>query len=145
MINNKFKKAIKNKQQQYLLVRAELETLEETNRESQQKVLNENYFITENENERITSLENDYLMSESNFKKYCNLVFEENKKIFPEITDPDRILEADKKIELRKIEDDLLKLQLEITPLGVKKDIEKAQNHWKYREQALDLILRLDI
>ena len=62
---------------------------EEIDRESKEKVLAENDFRycypegtpgAEKQGEKITKVNSDFLMSDSDFEKYCQLVYEENLK-----------------------------------------------------------------
>ena len=141
MISKELKKQIKKYQDIYLITKAEYETIKEMSKENRLKVLKENIF-TDDEGERV--LEYDFMIAEDQFPRFNKLHFEENKKSGLPVTKPNLIVEYPKSKELEAIEKELFKLQLETIPNGIKADIEKAQQHWKHREKALDLILRLD-
>jgi len=145
MLDNKLRLQIRSKQQKYLLINAEVETLKEIDGENKRRALNENCFITEDEGKRITDPSSDFLMSEADFKNYCKLVFEENKKAGLDVTDYNIVACWKKEQELKKIENELLNLQLETVPAELRENLKKAWNNWKYRQEALDLILRLEV
>jgi hypothetical protein len=71
-----------------MLAYAAWRAAEETDKESKKRVLAENNFVicTDKETratkngERITDIRIDYLMSDADFEKYCQLVYEENLK-----------------------------------------------------------------
>jgi hypothetical protein len=73
---------------QVLVASAAWRAAEETDKESKNKVLSENVFVicTDHETratkngDRITDYKIDFLMSDSDFEKYCQLVYEENLK-----------------------------------------------------------------
>ena len=141
MINKELKKEIKRYQDLYLIVKAEYETIKEISKSNKLKVLRENVF-TDEEGNRV--LKYDFMITEDQFLQFNQLHFNENLKSGLDVVEPDLIPEYPKKMELEAIEKELFKLQLEIIPTNIREDIKKAQQHWKHREKALDLILRLD-
>lgn len=145
MLSKELRKQIKHYQNEYLKAKAAVEAIREINKANSQKVLNAGNYINEFTGERITEPEQDYCMSGEDFKNYIYSVYEENKKAGLMVYDPNRVPEADFLAELKHAEDTLLKLQLKTIPAGIKEDIKKAQQHWKYRDEALNLILRLEV
>jgi hypothetical protein len=63
-----------------LVASAAWRAAEETDKASKNKVLFENDFRNTKNGERITDERIDYLMSDSDFERYCQLVYEENLK-----------------------------------------------------------------
>ena len=53
---------------------------EEIDKASKNRVLEKNIFADEESGERITDERHDFMMSDSDFEKYCQLVYEENLK-----------------------------------------------------------------
>lgn len=145
MLSKELRKQIKHYQNEYLKAKATVEAIREINKANSQKVLNAGNYINEFTGERITEPEQDYCMSGEDFKNYIYSVYEENKKAGLMVYDPNRVPEADFLAELKHAEDTLLKLQLKTIPAGIKENIKKAQQHWKYRDEALELILKLEV
>ena len=73
------------------------------------------------------------------------MVADANKKSGLKIEDYNKVIALEEKEALKKVENELLELQLIITPANIIEDIKKAQQHWKYRDKAIDLILRLEV
>jgi hypothetical protein len=73
------------------------------------------------------------------------MVAEANKKSGLKIEDYNKVIALEEKEALKKVENELLELQLETIPTELKENIKKAQQHWKYRDEALNLILRLEV
>ena len=61
-----------------LVARAKWQTVNETNQESKNEILSKNIFREEMNGKRITSYMRDFLMSASDFEKYCVLVYKRN-------------------------------------------------------------------
>ena len=141
VLSKELRKQIKH----YQIFESAIEAIWEINKANSQKVLNSGNYINEFTGERITEPEQDYCMSGEDFKNYIYSVYEENKKAGLMVYDPNRVPEADFLVELKHAEDTLLKLQLEIIPTELKENIKKAQQHWKYRDEAINLILRLEV
>lgn len=134
---------IKKYQKLYLVTKAEYETIKEISEENKIKVLSENIF-TDAEGNRV--LKYDYLIEdEKQFDEFMKLCYKENKKSGLPVTEYDKVVEYPKYQELREIEKKLLQLQLKTLPEGLKEGIKKAHDNYKYREEALDLILRLAV
>lgn len=148
MLAKNLKIQIKQKQEEYKKIFAELEKMKKTEKENQQKVLNEFYFKNEETQKRITKSDEDFLMSELDFIDYLKKVFELHKKSgFNIITyEEDPCYQKEK--ELKSIEDDLIDLAVLTIPSSLQKEkdtIEKTKNHWKYRQKTIDLIMRLQV
>lgn len=58
-----------------LFVRAKWETVNGIDTETKTEILRDNVFVNEDTGERITEPSADFLMSETDFEKYCNLVY----------------------------------------------------------------------
>lgn len=58
--------------------RAAWETVDETDKATKAEVLNNNVFVEEESGKRITKVNADFLMSESDFEKYCKMVYTRN-------------------------------------------------------------------
>ena len=61
-----------------LVARAKWQTVDEIDCETKNEILFENPFFKEETGKRITSYTGDYLMSTSDFEKYCVLVYKRN-------------------------------------------------------------------
>jgi len=144
MLSKELRKQIKTKQQEYLLLKAAIMAAEEIEKENKVKILKENVFV-DDEGIRVTNPDNDWLIKDNTFIEYLKMVAEANKKSGLKIEDYNKVIALEEKEALKKVENELLELQLKITPANIVEDIKKAQKHWKYREEALDLILRLEV
>lgn len=144
MLSKELRKQIKTKQQEYLLLKAAIMAAEEIEEENKVKILKENVFI-DDEGVRVTDPGEDWLIEDISFIRYLKMVAEANKKSGLKIEDYNKVIALEEKEALKKVENELLELQLKITPANIVEDIKKAQKHWKYREEALDLILRLEV
>lgn len=144
MLSKELKKQIKAKQEEYLLLKAAIMAAEEIEEENKVKILKENVFI-DDEGVRVTDPSEDWLIEDNSFIEYLKIVAEANKKSGLKIEDYNKVIALEEKEALKKVENELLKLQLKITPASIIADIKKAQKHWKYRQEALDLILRLEV
>ena len=143
LIPKGLKTKIKKLQDQYLMTKAQLETVEYIEHENKSKVLANNIF-TDEDGQRITEVFSDFLINDKEFNNYLELVFIENKSAGLPVTDKNICIDWKYKKKLMEIEKELFELQLETVPSGIRGDIKKAQNHHKFREKALDLILKLD-
>lgn len=142
MLSKELKKEIKKYQNLYYKAKAEYETIRDINKENELKVLKENVFTDEDGN-RV--LEYDYMIVEDQYNSYLELLYIENTKAGLQLESKQIVPDYQAKRNLWDIEDKLFQLQLETLPNGLKADIEKAQKHHKYRDQALDLILKLSV
>ena len=61
-----------------LVARAKWETVNEMDCETKNEILSENIFCDEEAGERITNYTGDFMMSTSDFEKYCVLVYKRN-------------------------------------------------------------------
>lgn len=142
-INSEQRQTIRRLQAEYMIAKAEHDTIKQISSVNSLRVLSEHEFF-DKEGNRV--LEYDWrIRGENQFKKYLDLLFTENKKSGLPVYDPNRVPEADAWEELRKVEKELLKMQLETLPDGLKQPIEKAQQHWKHRDECIDLMVRLSV
>ena len=144
MLNNNLRKRIKTKQQEYLLLKAAIMAAEEIEEENKIKILKENVFI-DDEGVRVTDPGEDWLIEDISFIRYLKMVAEENRKAGLKINNYDEVIMWEEKQSLKKVADELLKLQLETIPNNLMADIKRVHNHWKYRDEALELILKLEV
>lgn len=144
MLSKELRKQIKTKQQEYLLLKAAIMAAEEIEKENKVKILKENVFV-DDEGIRVTNPDNDWLIKDNTFIEYLKMVADANKKSGLKIEDYNKVIALEEKEALKKVENELLELQLIITPANIIEDIKKAQQHWKYRDKAIDLILRLEV
>lgn len=134
-----------------MILQAETQTIEELTEEIQQKILDENVYMDEHHNSeekmRITRPFDDYLMNEDIFKNdYLEKCYAEYKKAG--IADPrgkEYIPSSESKDKLKQAENQLLDFIIKILPAEIAHEAIKARHHWKYKEQMLDLTLRLDV
>ena len=144
MLSKELRKQIKTKQQEYLLLKAAIMAAEEIEEENKVKILKENVFI-DDEGVRVTDPGEDWLIEDTSIIRYLKMVAEENRKAGLKVNNYDEVIALEEKEALKKVENELLELQLRITPANIIENIKKAQQHWKYREECLDLILRLAV
>ena len=143
ILSNDLKARIKEAQDNYLVAKAQLETVELIEHENKTKILMNNIF-TDEEGNRILTADKDFLINEKEFNQFLQILFIENKKSGLPVTDENEAIDWKFKKQLMDIEKELFKLQLETIPESYKSDIKKAQEHYKFRNKALNLILRLD-
>ena len=144
MLSKELRKQIKTKQQEYLLLKAAIMAAEEIEEENKVKILKENVFV-DDEGVRVTDPGEDWLIEDISFIRYLKMVADANKKSGLKIEDYNKVIALEEKEALKKVENELLKLQLKITPANIIEDIKKVHNHWKYRDEALELILKLEV
>jgi len=144
MLSKELRKQIKTKQQEYLLLKAAIMAAEEIEEENKVKILKENVFV-DDEGIRVTNPDNDWLIKDNTFIEYLKMVAEANKESGLKVNNYDEVIALEEKEALKKVENELLELQLIITPANIIEDIKKAQQHWKYRDEAINLILRLEV
>ena len=144
MIDSTLRKQIKTKQQEYLLLKAAIMAAEEIEEENKVKILKENVFV-DDEGIRVTNPDNDWLIKDNTFIEYLKMVAEANKESGLKVNNYDEVIALEEKEALKKVENELLELQLKITPANIIENIKKAQQHWKYRDEAINLILRLEV
>ena len=61
-----------------IAARANWQTVNETDNETKMEILSENIFVEEESGERITEVFSDFMMSETDFAHYCELVYKRN-------------------------------------------------------------------
>lgn len=145
---------IRTARKAYITAKAAEETIREISEDIQRKILAENVYNVAPEfqnrrgiGERITEPKHTYLMDEeifiNDFLEKCYVEYQRagiadsrGKEYIPEAVARDTRLDAEKA---------LMQLAIDILPdIPEKETLRKATTHWKYREQILDLILRLD-
>ena len=141
-------------QKTYITAKAAEEAIREISEDIQRKILAENIYTASPEfqnrrgiGERITEPKHTYLMDEeiflNDFLEKCYAEYQRagiadgrGKEYIPEAVARDTRLDAEKA---------LIEIAIDILPeIPEKETLRKAINHWKYREQILELILRLD-
>lgn len=143
ILSNDLKARIKEAQDNYLVAKAQLETVELIEHENKTKILMNNIF-TDEEGNRILTADEDFLINEKEFNHFLELLFIENKDAGLPVTNKEEAIDWKFKKQLIDLEKELFKLQLETIPESYISDIKKAQEHYKFRDKALNLILRLD-
>ena len=147
---------IKTAQKAYLIARATEETIKGIVQDIQKKILaNGEYMVMpEFKNrkgtpERITEPKHTYLMDEEIFiNDFLEKCYAEYQKAgIADSRGKEYIPEAVAHDTRKQAENELLRLAIDIIPndLTGKETLKKAVNHWKYREQILDLILKLEV
>lgn len=136
MLSKELRKQIKTKQQEYLLLKAAIMAAEEIEEENKVKILKENVFV-DDEGIRVTNPDNDWLIKDNTFIEYLKMVAEANKESGLKVNSYDEVIAWEEKEALKKVENELLELQLKITPANIIENIKKAQQHWKYRDEAI--------
>lgn len=117
------------------------------------KVLAENVYMVEEEHadnrpiERITSAGSDFLMSDVDFKDYCQKLYTEAIKAGVNLPDANHTFTWQTFTNLKNAESNLLDwIRKNIPgqrPELTKEVIEKMANHWKHRQELIDLTLQL--
>ena len=145
---------IRTAQKAYITAKAAEEAIKGIAEDIQRKILVENIYTVSPEFqnrrgivERITEPQHTYVRDEeiflNDFLEKCYAEYQKvgiadsrGKEYIPEAVARDTRLDAEKA---------LMQLALDILPdIPEKETLRKATTHWKYREQILDLILRLD-
>lgn len=109
------------------------------------KVLNDNIFYTEDSKERIIDYKSDFRMNDEDSEKYFKLVYEEEIKRGLDVPDYNTTVTYKTFPALKKAEDDLLNIGLYTIPENERESIKKTFNHWKYRYEVLNLMVKLDV
>ena len=148
---------IREAQNAYLIAKAIEETIKEAADDIQKKILSENEYFIMPEYEgrrgvvkRITEPKRTYMMDEEIFlNDFLAKCYEEYQKAgIADSRGKEYCPEANAHDAKKEAENLLLKLAIELIPDELaeeKEDLRKAVNHWKYREQILDLILKLGV
>lgn len=130
---------------EYIKAKAVHEATEQIEKECKQKVLQENEFLTEDSQERITDYKSDFRMNDEASERYFKLVYEEETKRGLNIPDYNTAATYKTFPALKKAEDDLLNIGIYTIPETERESIKKTFNHWKYRYEVLNLMVKLDI
>lgn len=143
-------------QKGYLLAKANNETVKRIDKENKTKVLQAREFYTEYIAElpeepikRILEPIEDYRMSESDFETYCKLVYEENIKSGLKIPDIGIELyytsvDCETRKALEEAEKQLFEAGQFTIPNSIKESLKKAFINYKYKEELIDLLIKLD-
>ena len=141
-------------QKEYILAKAHNDNVKRIEEESKVKVLSENKFYTADHEEagekeqRILKSNGDYHMSESDFTKYCKLCLVEYLKNGLDVPNYNTTPNYKTSKELKQAENKIIKIGIDIIVIkenANREEYNKIANHWKYREELIDLILRLDL
>ena len=146
---------IRTTREAYLTAKAVEEAIKEISEDIQRKILAENVYTVSLEFQnrrgimkRVTEPKHTYLMDDeiflNDFLEKCYAEYQKvgiadsrGKDYMPEAIVRDARLDAEKT---------LIELAIDILPdIPEKETLRNATTHWKYREQILDLILRLDV
>lgn len=138
------KKRLETLQMNYILAKAENETVKEIDKESREKILAEHAFYDTKTDKRITNPDHAYCMGDTEFEEYCKLAHEERTRRGLNIPDWNTTADYKTRKALKKAEDDLIRFSIDIVPEGLKSNIADAGKHWKYRYEVVELIMRLD-
>lgn len=156
------KAELKALQQTYFVAKAFYETVKETAEEIEKRVLAENEFYETEESaekmqkrggtgkpKRILDPDLTYLFVEDKeqFNRYLTLCYAEYQKAgIADSRGKEYCPDAESRDLLRQAEDVLLDYVESIVPSGLidAKTFKQMKTHWKYREQLLNLILRLE-
>ncbi|MCM1008666.1 MAG: hypothetical protein NC485_12235 [Ruminococcus flavefaciens] len=148
---------IRAAQKAYVIAEAVEETIKEAAEDIQKKILSENEYFIMPEYEgrrgiakRITEPKRTYMMNEEIFlNDFLAKCYEEYQKAgIADSRGKEYCPEANAHDAKKEAENLLLKLAIELIPDELaeeKETLRKAVNHWKYREQILDLILKLGV
>ena len=142
MLTAELKREIKKYQKMYFAVKAEYETIKAINEENEKKILQDNIF-TDRKGKRARR--SWHIEDEEQFKNFMLMHYLLNKESGLPVVEIDHVVYYPKFKELQEIENKLLELQLRTVPKSILNDIKKAHQHHKYREDALQLILKLSV
>lgn len=148
-----FKIELKRLQGEYIKIKAEHETIKQIEEQCKIKVLQENEFYTSDyevgeEKERILSSKSDFRMNDEDFIEYCKLTHTEYLKNGLDVPNYETTADYKTAPTLRKLEDELIKIGIDIVVEKEKSnraELQKIANHWKYKYELLDLILKLEL
>ena len=143
------KQEIKTAQKAYLIAAVAEETIKEISEDIQKKILSENVYLQNRRGvtERITDPKHTFLMNDeifiNDFLEKCYIEYQKagiadirGKEYFPEAEARDARINA---------ENALIQIAVDILPECDEKEVLKSVvNHWKYRDEILQLILYLD-
>lgn len=127
MLSKELRKQIKTKQQEYLLLKAAIMAAEEIEEENKVKILKENVFV-DDEGIRVTNPDNDWLIKDNTFIEYLKMVADANKKSGLKVNSYNEVIAWEEKEALKKVENELLELQLIITPANIIEDIKRLNS-----------------
>lgn len=141
-------------QKSYIEAKAEHETIKQIEEEVKIQVLQDNEFYTvdyEESNEpkeRVLKTNWDFLINDEDFEVYCKLCHEGYLQRGLNIPDWNMTPDFESRQELKKAEDDLLKIGIDIIVSrgdAKRADLEKLTQHWKYRDEMLELTFKLKL
>ena len=138
----KMKKELKKAQKEYMVAKAAHEAALAIEEEAKTNVLRDNVFHNEETGERITSTTADFLMSDSEFFQYCELVHAEMLRMGLDIP-AENTADYKTRPALMAAENKLIDISIAISPVKIRQGLETARNNLKYRQEMIDLTLRL--
>ena len=147
--------AYEQARQKVFLCMAVNETNNKIDEESKQEVLNKHSFKISKSNRDISEGETiikkpsqDYLMSDEDFKTYCELSHKERTARGLKIPDYNTTADHESRPQLRKAENEFIDLAISILPNKLRGQFEKMKDDIKlnatHRNKFLDLNLRLN-
>lgn len=150
--SKEFKNEFEKAQVNYIKAKVSNDNIEEIAKECKQKVLKENIFLEEETQERIIKPNSDFLMSDSDFEKYCRLVHEEEIKRGLEVPTWDTTANYQTRPALLKAENELLEMGLkavkeeDLIKKGSSYDqLRRAFNITKSRKEFLNLYSTMNL
>jgi hypothetical protein len=141
-------KAFADAQKAYTVARDNHFAMQAIEKRAQNCILSENNFVIgeewEEKGERILDSKSDYLMDDSDFSHYVQLVHDrlalsgyniplENTATY--LTHP----------ALKAAEEAMIDASMPITPIIKPEQVTKIRNHWKYRAELIDMLVKLDV
>lgn len=136
------KQQIKQAQKEYMRALASFQASQQIDKEAKEKVLSENIFVDEETGERLIKAISDFRMSDADFSKYIELCATERVKLGLDIP-AEYTADYQTRPALKEAENKLIEIAVALTPKQHKDAIKKASRNWKYREELIDLTLRL--
>lgn len=149
-----YKTELEKLQLNYINAKAMHETVKAIEKRVKTRVLAENIFLYDKEyeerreEERILNHGDDYMMNDSDFTRFCKLTHEGYLKEGLDVPNQDTTPDYKTFKELQDAEKKLIKLGIEFTQgkNGItRQDLERMANHWKHREELIELLLRLEL
>jgi hypothetical protein len=138
---------LKRAQREYRKAKTENDRVLSIEEKAKTIVLQNNIFAEEETGKRITKPSRDYLMSDGDFKKFIDLCYIERKKLGLDVP-AENTAYCYTLPALKQAEDNLLDLALQILPkvhqgINLHEKLAIARNHWKYRQEFIDLTMQL--
>lgn len=134
---------LKQAQNNYMVALAAYKASKAIETDAKTEVLKNHVFVNDETGERITSPNADFMMDDASFPQYCQYVHETMLSMGLDIPAENT---ADYKTRpvLRAAEEKLIDMSISIVPAGLHKNLNIARQNLKYRQEMIDLTLRLD-